>query len=684
MARIFPALAMSMVFLLSACNFTQPAPPTPAAQPPTTQPAAPTVAPAAPVAATMAPEPTTAPTSTPAPSPTIAPTSTPAPVAAKYEKAECRFEMPATAKAECGFLTVPEDRSNPGGKTIRLHVAVFKSTADKPAPDPIVYLEGGPGGSPLKTASLVFDSKFATFLDTRDFIMFDQRGTGFSEPALNCPEMIKLQYDTLEQDIRIAEGTRLSTEAMMKCHDRMEKEGVNLAAYTSAANAADLEDLRIALGYKTWNLYGISYGTRLALTTMRDHPQGIRSVILDSSYPLQANLFIDLPVSAERAFTTLFEGCAADQACNQAYPDLKGAFYKLVDKLNEKPIIEPVTNPLNGERHKILLNGDSLISTLFQGMYSTEVIPLLPRVIYNGLEGTDYSLLARIAFLNLAQADFISNGMYYSVQCAEEFPFTSREELIAADQAYPQQHDVFDGESFYTLCSQWGAGSAAPIENQPVQSDIPTLVLAGQYDPVTPPDYNKQVAQSLSKSYLFEFPGLGHGVSISGDCPLGITKAFLETPERQPESDCINAMSGPPFVVPNARIELEPFESSAFGIQSVKPIGWGEVGPGVYAPSGAGDVAILQLALPGSSDASLKLLVQQFKLESTPKSTGQYKSKQFTWKLYQFDVQDHPSDLALAEKNGKTYIVMLISTAADREAMYEKVFKPALDALAPA
>lgn len=159
-------------------------------------------------------------------------------------------------------------------------------------------------------------------------------------------------------------------------------EGIDLKQYNTLTNAADLEDLRLALGYEQWNLLGSSYGTRLALTAMREYPQGIRSVVLDSTRPLQINES-QTPADAERAFQTLFRGCAADPTCNAAYPDLERVFYDLVEQLNTKPVTLPGIDPFTGRTYDVLINGDTMISTLFQAMYSTEIIPLLPRAIYD-------------------------------------------------------------------------------------------------------------------------------------------------------------------------------------------------------------------------------------------------------------------------------------------------------------
>ena len=463
-----------------------------------------------------------------------------------YEKTECQFQLPEGQTVECGYLTVPEDRRQPGGPTIRLHVAVFKSRSEDPAPDPIVYLEGGPGVNGLELARYNFNVFFSPFLAKRDFIMFDQRGTGFSEPALGCPEFVESVYDTLDRNLSAEEAAALSTKTILACRDRLVREGVNLEAYTSAENAADLNDLRVALGYDEWNLYGISYGTKLALTAMRDFLEGIRSAILDSSYPLQVDAYTSSLSVADRAFRVFFDGCATDPACGAAYPDLEGTFFQLVEELNEDPATLSLSHLLTGEDFDALLNGDGLIGFLFQALYSTQTIRFLPQIISDARNDR----LDQLAFLLgsfLINVDFVSTGMKYSVQCGEEVQFTTQEEFEDAASAYPRLRGFFDRDPIFAVCRAWGAKKADPIENQAVSSNIPAMVLAGEYDPVTPPDWGRLAAGGLSRSFSFEFPGFGHGVSVSGGCPLSITLAFLDDPATQPDSSCIAGIKGPAF-----------------------------------------------------------------------------------------------------------------------------------------
>ena len=239
----------------------------------------------------------------------------------RVEPASCWMELPDGVtegqNLDCGYLIVPEDRSDPNSPTIQLAYAVLYAPADNVKPDPVIYLAGGPGGNAVGDLEGWLNTPY---LQDRDLILFDQRGTGYSEPTLNCPEA--------------EQGEDNATQA---CHDRLVSQGVNLQAYNSAENAADVADLQVALGYDEWNLYGISYGTRLALTVMRDHPEGVRSVVIDSVYPPEVNSWEEYGQNTADEFNKLFQGCAADAQCNDAYPDLEQTFYTTVDQLNAEP-----------------------------------------------------------------------------------------------------------------------------------------------------------------------------------------------------------------------------------------------------------------------------------------------------------------------------------------------------------
>lgn len=461
----------------------------------------------------------------------------------RYEIADCPFSIPGDMNVECGYLTVPEQRGDPDSQTIQLAVAIVHTSAPNPAPDSVVYLSGGPGAAALEQA-IPFARGWAHMLESRDFVVFDQRGTGHSIPSLDCPESTQLTQELLGQDITRAAKVQAEVDTALHCRERLAQSGINLAAYTSAASAADMHDLRQALGYRSWNLFGISYGTRLALTAMRDYPQDIRSAMLDSTYPLQVNLFTAMPANFSRSLSLLFTTCTNDPVCNQTYPDLETVFRTLVAQLNEDPITVWPSDPLTNEAVPIRVDGTELVSVLFRLLYDTYAIPDLPQMIYDTYNGND-GLLTRMQQRRLNRtAGTFSHGMYFSISCSEEIAFATEEDVNASIETDPLLTTFFTGipentPEIFRLCTQWGVHPPDPIENQPVSSSIPTLFLAGEYDPITPPSWARLAASTLETSYVYEFPATGHAVISRGICPLTIMHSFLSNPMTPPDASCI-------------------------------------------------------------------------------------------------------------------------------------------------
>jgi len=498
---------------------------------------------------------------------------TAAPAAASYQPrftpAGCPFDT-AGEPVECGYLIVPENRAEPDGAEVRVAVAIIRSVAANAASDPVVYLEGGPGGSALYDAAYWFSSPFRR---RRDIILVDQRGTGYSLPSLNCPELEAEDIVTVKDQLHAARA----------CSRRLRRSGVDLRQYNSAAIAADIADLRVALGLRQINLFGVSYGTRAALTVLRDHPEGIRSVILDSAYPPQVDAYSEEGANAGAAIEALLQGCAADPACAEAYPQLDRTFYRLVARLNRAPATIERVDAGTGEPYEEELYGDDLVSHVVGLLYDTAAIPRLPRAIAEAAEG-DYGLLAELLdgppeeepgdeapageqlapeparaadAMGSSAADAgdisYSEGVFYSVECHEEVIFGDLEAAERAVAELPRElHTALLSpfEQTTAICDVWGAGRAGAREELPVASDVPALVLAGEYDPITPPRWGRAAAEHLPNSYFFEFPGIGHAAVFAHSCPERIALAFLDRPRSEPPATCLARMRGPQFEVP--------------------------------------------------------------------------------------------------------------------------------------
>jgi pimeloyl-ACP methyl ester carboxylesterase len=681
-------LAVCVCMGIAACSRTTPPAPTQA------QPSA-TKAPAS-LPATLAP------TSTQAASATATipagPSATATTQPAVFTSAPCPMKLPDSLQEgrsiECGYVTVPEDRQDPNGRQIELAVAILRNLAGKSEADPIIYLEGGPGGSPLKFLYLNFEDNFKPyFASGRDIILFDQRGVGYSKPALDCTEHQKLYYELLDNEkdgkkLSKEQMTLLDAQSLIACAQELSSKA-NLKDYNSAANAADVNDLRKALGYEKVNLWGISYGTRLALEVMRDFPEGVRSVILDSTYTPDVDLYSSQPANMERSFGTLFAACAADAACNKAYPDLHKVFFDTVKRLNEKEAELQVTDPLANKKYSVALTGDNLVSMLFQFLYDSTVIPSLPKIIYDASQGK-YDLLGLLTGSIIASQSDLSDGMYFAVQCYEEVPFGTLDAIKAEAARFPELSSYFDDSSLrenFDVCRAWNLGQAGAEANQPVSSQIPTLVMAGEFDPVTPPAWGKQAASTLANAHFYQYPGLGHGTSTQEGCPRDMALAFFKDPSQAPDSACIAQMHEPIFAVPGALgVELIPYKIAAARVQGLVPKGWEETSPGIFMRNSSKldqTVVLIQVA-PVSGDVLLNAYTQQLGLQTPPKSSGEHKAGKLTWTLYEFEVGGLPVKMAIAESNILSFMVLMQTFKDEQAALYDSVFLPMVDALRPA
>jgi pimeloyl-ACP methyl ester carboxylesterase len=459
-----------------------------------------------------------------------------------FEPDICHFTPAYGYEVECGYLVVPESRSKPDSPSIRIHVAVFKSTNPDPKPDPVIYISGGGGVNQLAFSEHYLNNGGNDILQDRDYIMYNQRGAHLNDPSLVCPDDTGLFWSLAKQDLSAHERADRKIESRLACHDALVEKGIDLTAYNTVETAADVNDLRIALGYDKVNLYGTSSGTRTILTIMRNHPEGIRSVILDSVYPPQVGLYSTVALSVDRVFSLLFEECAADPDCSQKYPDLEATFYQTVDDLNAEPARVPLS------RGTVLVDGDFLMDAVYINFYSTRAIPRLPGWIQAASQGDWTGLKGTLEALLSDTGTAIAIGFEWSLQCNEEVPFESYElgRELAADLP-PQIAEYFDSYFEFTLCESWQAGQADPVEDTAVASDLPALVLAGQYDPVTPPEWSRLAAETLSNHFFYEFPGQGHGIMRSDRCGLEIGLQFLEDPTSEPDASCMDALGAPDF-----------------------------------------------------------------------------------------------------------------------------------------
>ncbi len=423
----------------------------------------------------------------------------------------------------CGSVSVPELHQQPNGKSLQLTVIIYKQRSGSPARDAIIVLQGGPGGSSDSLARVMEDKNTYTTLTAKhDVILFDQRGAGHSLPSLDCSAL----------------GRNVAADPL-ECAKQLQGKGINLAAYNTAENAADVNDIRRALGYDKLDVYGLSYGTLLAQVLMRDHPEAVRDVVLDSVLPLGRDNYAESPTNFNRSLTMLFSACAADQACNAAYPRLQLVFHQLVGDLNYESISVPITNLSSGKTITETVTGDTFAYLVTLGLYSTSEIAYIPKIIYDTSKG-DYHLLGRMLTSSEAVNGSISRGAFYSVLCADVVkPLTSVQIDASFKDVLPQivvikKQQIVDIQA---ICKDWPASGFNQPPLSPLHGDLPTLVFGADYDPITPPAYSQQVAANLSDSYYVELPASAHASSLTEPCAFGLMSKFLDDAAK-PDPSC--------------------------------------------------------------------------------------------------------------------------------------------------
>jgi len=438
------------------------------------------------------------------------------------------------AEARCGTLTVYENRAAGSGRQIELHVAVLPAVSRNPAPDPVFFIPGGPGEA-ASTSYQAVSPAFDKIIQKRDVVLVDQRGTGASH-ALKCnfTDEQEAQYED-DPDPAAMQALFKTCLAQLDADPRF---------YTTAIAMDDLDQVRQALGYEQINLYGASYGTRAALAYLRQHPEHVRSVILDGVVPMGWVLGADAPADAQRALDMLFARCAADPGCQQAFPDLPQEFQALLGQLEAAPVEVALDHPNSGEPTTVTLDRDTFANTVHQITYTPEVAALLPLLIHTAYEKQDFARFAALTLSNEGLLeDMLSPGMRLSVTCAEDQPFFKEQPAsrgYLGDLAF---------ETFDNLCAVWPRGEIPADYRQPVQSDKPVLLISGEADPVTPPENAEQAAQTLPNSLQVVVPQMGH-INVIRGCLPRLANQFIEAGSVQGlDTQCAQEITPLPFFV---------------------------------------------------------------------------------------------------------------------------------------
>lgn len=449
-----------------------------------------------------------------------------------FVEADCWWELPddvpVGTTVTCGTVDVPADRTDPDAATISLPVVrIHRAGASADAP-PLIYLHGGPGGDVLATAPaglLALDA-----LDDRDLIAFDQRGAGRATPSLNCPEKEEAVLDALGAARPWAEELVANRDAVAACWKRLADAGIDLDDYDTPASVADMESIRAAFDLDTWNLWGGSYGTRLGLAYAREHPDRVRSLVIDSVYSPDVGGVDRSQSLPTEAVSRLADACAAQPSCAAAHGDIALELQQAIAAFDADP--EELTGDVQvGDEtvtRDFALTGPDVLAGMFAALYDSDLIPSLPGVIA-ALATGDRSIIPAFVSTGVPRLIDLSEGAFYSVECADSGRLFDPADGAAA-LLDPGPLALVALGTAETFCPDWPVEHVPAAFNEPVTVDVPTLVFGGTLDPITPYAESKAQAERMPDARFVSVPNGGHGVGGFDDCTRSARQAFWDDP----------------------------------------------------------------------------------------------------------------------------------------------------------
>jgi pimeloyl-ACP methyl ester carboxylesterase len=415
------------------------------------------------------------------------------------------------SQVQCGTLRVPENYNLPDGEQITVNFAVLPAIDNSKNKTPLMFLAGGPGQASVELAAHIFTT-FAEIKKSHDIILVDQRGTGKSH-ALECDEnSVKNVYEIIPEDF--------SAQEIKDCIAQFKGD---LSQYNSENAIRDFDAVRNALGHEKINIYGGSYGTRAGLVYMRMFPDSLKSVVLDSVGP------IEVPIgtfgqSSARSFNLLLESCMQDDNCKAAYPDLANEFKAVISRLEQSPAKIDISHPRLGSKTDFVLSRSKFISNLRMQLYSMQTRTLVPLIIHQAFLGNYQPMIGLIAMSEGGLGMYV--GLTLNIVCNEDLPKITKEMFTAdADNSFGGNDSH---NAWLQACPLWPKYSVDEAFYNSVNANIPTLILSGNLDPVTPPSNGEESAKTLPNSHHIVSKNSAHIVA-STPCGIDIVNEFLET-----------------------------------------------------------------------------------------------------------------------------------------------------------
>jgi pimeloyl-ACP methyl ester carboxylesterase len=454
----------------------------------------------------------------------------------------CDLKRPhssATVAAFCAKFPVPENRADPASRRIDLKLAIVKSDSAVPDRDLVVYLAGGPGQSAIETYPEMAPG-FAPLLKHHDLLLLDQRGTGGSHP-LTCPALEK----QMKHLALFASTPEQRAEMVAKCAAEVQKTS-DPRFYTTTDAVADLEAVRQALGAPKLDLIGVSYGTRMAQHYASAHPAAVRSIVLNGVVPNQMILGETFAEALQHALKLQASACDATPACKQAFGDWYATLHQLHDKLeNGPPQQVTFADPYTYKPVTRTITADALAGVARFFAYSSVTAALLPLAVNEAAQGNYAPLMGQSQLLTGDLSESMKGGMQLSVVCTEDAPLL---------KPRPQDADTLLGEqlidSSRAACKVWPHGPMPKDFHAPFKSSIPTLLISGERDPVTPPSDAAEVLKGLSDGRSLVVKGMGHAEAINAGCMPDLVEQFID--KRQPkqlDAKCLDRLGPIPAFV---------------------------------------------------------------------------------------------------------------------------------------
>lgn len=449
----------------------------------------------------------------------------------------------ATEKAFCTRLRVPENWDAPGGRQIELKLAIVRAQAGEADPDVVAFLDGGPGGAATEDYPLLAGT-LSPLRQRHHILLLDQRGTGGSNP-LTCPQLPQgaSPERPSEDSGTITNNGDTALAALRRCLADLQSRA-DPAHYATTDAIRDLESARQALGAPPLDLLAVSYGTRVAQQYVRRYPQAVRSMVLDSPVPNRLALLSEHARNLELALRGLFALCQAAAPCAQRFGDPYATLYQLRDRLVSKPQKVELRDPVSFAPLTLTLTADDLTAVVRFYAYNPLSAALLPLMLDEAMRGNYAPLLGQKQWLADDLSDHITGGAELSVVCTDD-----------ADLLAPQAQDANTllGNRLITTtlaaCEFWPHGTRPADFHAPLVSAVPTLVLSGQFDPVTPPTYGAEIVHTLSNARALTLPGQGHSVASAG-CMPQLLQRFVETLQtRTLNAGCLQRLGATPAFI---------------------------------------------------------------------------------------------------------------------------------------